>query len=160
MVTKLDASSRKAYDATGLSIVIPVIKVDTPIVGVKSSKGNWDISWLRDQVGWLNGTAYPTWKGNSVLTAHVVNADGKPGVFYNLKSLGLGEYIFVYNAGYRYTFKVLSNTFIQPTERSVMKHEEKPHLTLITCDTYNEKTGRYLRYVMVRAELVDVRLTK
>jgi hypothetical protein len=41
-----------------------------------------------------------------------------------------------------------------------MKHEEKSHLTLITCDTYDEKTGKYLRYVMVRAELVDTRLVK
>jgi LPXTG-site transpeptidase (sortase) family protein len=155
--TKLDASSRQVYDATDLSIEIPVIKVKTSILGVESKKGSWDISWLRDQVGWLNGTAYPTWKGNSVLTAHVVNADGKPGVFSKLKSLGVGEYIFVYNAGYRYTYKVVSNAYIKPDDRSVMQHEEIPYLTLITCDTYDEKTGTYLRYVMVRAVLVDTR---
>ncbi|MGZ9235572.1 MAG: sortase, partial [Anaerolineales bacterium] len=158
--TKLEASSRQAYAATRLRIEIPVIKVDTSVVGVESKKGNWDISWLQDQVGWLNGTAYPTWKGNSVLTAHVVNADGKPGVFSRLKALGVGEYIFVYNAGYRYTYQVLSNTFIQPDDSRVMKHEEKSHLTLITCDTYDEKTGKYLRYVMVRAVLVDTRLIR
>jgi LPXTG-site transpeptidase (sortase) family protein len=160
MVTKLDAASRAEYESTGLSLEIPVIKVKTSVVGVEATKGNWDISWLQDQVGWLNGTAYPTWRGNSVLTGHVVNADGKPGVFYGLKALGVGEYIFVYNSGYRYTYKVLSNTFIQPDDKNIMKHEETSHLTLITCDTYNEKTGKYLRYVMVRAELVDTRLVK
>jgi LPXTG-site transpeptidase (sortase) family protein len=156
-VTRLDASSRLAYDATGLRLEIPVLKLKNSIVGVESESGNWDISWLRDQVGWLSGTAYPTWKGNSVLTAHVTNSDGKPGVFSKLKYLGLGEYIFVYNSGYRYTYKVLSNTFVKQDDRSVMQHEEKPYLTLITCDTYDEKTGTYLRYVMVRAALVDVR---
>lgn len=156
-VTRLDASSRLAYDATGLSLEIPVLRLKNSIVGVESKNGNWDISWLRDQVGWLSGTAYPTWKGNSVLTAHVTNADGKPGVFSKLKYLGIGEYIFVYNSGYRYTYKVLSNTFVQQDDSRVMQHEEKPYLTLITCDTYDEKTGTYLRYVMVRAALVDVR---
>jgi LPXTG-site transpeptidase (sortase) family protein len=113
---------------------------------VEEKKGNWDISWLQDQVGWLNGTAYPTWKGNSVLTGHVINADGKPGVFYGLKALGVGEYVFVYNSGYRYTYKVLSNSFIQPDDKNIMKHEEK--------------TGKYLRYIMVQAELVDTRPIK
>jgi len=159
-VTKLDTSSRPVYDATSLTLEIPVIKVKMPIVGVESRNGNWDVSWLQDQVGWLNGTAYPTWKGNSLLTAHVVNADGKPGVFSRLKSLGVGEYIFVYNSGYRYTYKVVSNAYVQPNDATVMKHEEKSFLTLITCDTYDEKTRTYLRRVAVRATLVDVRAVK
>jgi LPXTG-site transpeptidase (sortase) family protein len=157
METKLDASSHPVYDATSLSIQIPVLKVDTSIVGVESKQGSWDVSWLQNQVGWLNGTAYPTWKGNSVLTAHVVNADGKPGVFSKLKSLGVGEYIFVNNAGYRYTYKVVSNEVVEPTDASVMKHENKSFLTLITCDSYDETTGTYLHRVAIGATLVDVR---
>jgi LPXTG-site transpeptidase (sortase) family protein len=160
LVTKLDPSSRLVYDTTGLMIEIPVIKVKTSIAGVQLKNGSWDVSWLRDQAGWLNGTAYPTWKGNSVLTAHVVNADGKPGVFSGLKALGVGEYVFVYNSGYRYTYKVVSNDYVQPNDASVMKHEEKSYLTLITCDTYDEKTGTYLRRVAVRAVLVDVRAVR
>ena len=155
-VTGLDISSHLAYDATSLTLEIPVLKVKTTIVGVPSSNGKWDVAWLQDQVGWLNGTAYPTWKGNSVLTAHVTNADGKPGVFSRLKALGVDEYVFVDHSGYRYTFQVVSNDFVQPDDVSVMKHEEKSFLTLITCDTYDEKTGTYLRRVAVRAVLVDV----
>jgi LPXTG-site transpeptidase (sortase) family protein len=157
LVTKLDASSHPAYDETELTLEIPVIKVKTPIVGVEFKDGNWDVSWLQDQTGWLNGTAYPTWKGNSILTAHVVNADGKPGVFSRLKALGVGEYIFVISSGYRYTYKVVSNAYVSPNDASVMKHEDKSFLTLITCDTYDEKTSTYLRRVAVRAALVDVR---
>jgi LPXTG-site transpeptidase (sortase) family protein len=160
MVTKLDASARPAYAPTSLSIEIPVLKVNSSIVGVESKKGRWDVSWLQNQVGWLNGTAFPTWKGNSLLTAHLVNADGRPGVFYGLKALGVGEYIFVNNSGYRYIYRVVSNTLVQPNDSSVMKHEEKSYLTLITCDTYDETTGTYLRRVIVRAELVDVRILR
>ena len=158
-VTRLDASSRPTYDSTSLTLDIPVLKVKTSIVGVEKKDGDWDVSWLQNQVGWLNGTAYPTWKGNSVITAHVVGADGKAGVFHGLKALGIGEYIFVNNAGYRYTYKVVSNSLVQPDDAGVFKHEEKSYLTLITCDSYDEKTGTYLRRVAVRAVLVDVRST-
>ena len=159
-VTKLNASSRPAYESTALSIEIPVIKVNASIVGVESGEGDVDISWLRDQVGWLNGSAYPTWNGNSVLIAHVVNADGRPGVFYRLRALGAGEYIFVYNSGYRYIYKVISNVYVPRDEETVAPHEEKSYLTLITCDTFDEKTGTYLRRVAVRAELIDVQAAK
>jgi LPXTG-site transpeptidase (sortase) family protein len=86
----------------------------------------------------------------------VVNADGKPGVFYNLKHLRVGEYIFVVHSGYRYTYQVIANDLVQPNDASVMRHEKESILTLITCDSYDEKTGTYLRRVAVRAELIDV----
>lgn len=158
MITEVEKSSRAAYDdGTSLTIEIPVLKVKSSIVGVESQQGSWDVSWLQDQVGWLHGTAYPTWEGNSLLTGHVVNADGKPGVFFHLKSLGIGEYIFLTSSGYRYTYNVVSNAYVSPNDASVMKHEEKSILTLITCDTYDEATGTYLRRVAVRAAFVDVR---
>jgi LPXTG-site transpeptidase (sortase) family protein len=156
-ITKMDVDPDPTYGVTSLTLDIPVIKVKTEIVGVEQKNGNWDVSWLQNQVGWLNGTAYPTWKGNSVLTAHVVGADGKPSVFSGLKHLGIGEYIFIYSSGYRYTYEVVSNAYVQPNDSSVMKHEEKSYLTLITCDSYDETKGTYLRRVAVRAELVDVR---
>ena len=155
-LTELNVLSQPVYDATSLTLEIPVLNVKTSIVGVEYKKRNWDVSWLQDQVGWLNRTAYPTWKGNSVLTAHVVNEDGKPGVFSGLKALGVGEYVFVYNAGYRYTYEVLSNELVQPGDERVVQHEERSFLTLITCDSYEEKTGTYLNRVAVRAALVDI----
>lgn len=159
-LTELNAALRPTYSPTNLSIEIPTIKVKTSIVGVQLKNRNWDVSWLQNQIGWLNGTAYPTWTGNSVLTAHVVNAVGQAGVFSNLRNLNTGEYIFVYNLGYRYTYKVVSNKYVQPNDITILKHEEKAYLTLITCDTYNEKTGKYLRRIAVRAVLVDVREVK
>ena len=159
-VTKVDTTSHPTYAATTLTLEIPVLKVNTSIVGVESKKGSWDVSWLQNQIGWLNGTAYPTLSGNSVLTGHVVNADGKPGIFARLKSLGLGEYVFVYSAGYRYTYKVVSNSLVEPTDASVMDHQDKSFLTLITCDSYDKETGTYLRRVAIGAALVDVRPIK
>ncbi|HEU0297380.1 MAG TPA: sortase [Anaerolineales bacterium] len=156
-ITKLDEFTRPIYDAVNIAIEIPVIKVNNHVLGVQIKEGGWDVSWLQDQVGWLNGTAYPTWKGNSVLTGHVIKADGKPGVFSKLKYLGIGEYIFIYNAGYRYTYKVVSNQYVEPGDITVFQHEDQAYLTLITCDTYDEKSNSYLQRVAVRAKLVDVR---
>ncbi len=143
---------------TGLHMEIPVIGVNTSIVGVQIQDGGWNISWLQAQVGWLNGTAYPTRSGNSVLTAHVVNADGKPGVFSKLKYLGAGEFVYVYNSGYRYTYQVVSRQTIEPGNTTALEHLDKAYLTLITCDQYDVKSNSYLQRVAVRARLVDVRI--
>jgi len=158
--TMLNESALPVYKPTELSFEIPSLRVKTAIAGVQLKDGNWDVSWLQNQAGWLEGTAYPTWSGNSVITAHAVNADGKPGLFTHLKYLRSGEYIFVYNSGYRYTYKVVSNEFAQPDDISVLQHETTSTLTLITCDQYDAKTGLYLRRVIVKAVLVDVSLAK
>lgn len=159
-VTVLNAATRPTYGFTAVTLEIPSIKVNAPIVGVAGKDGNWDVSWLVDQVGWLEGTAYPTWDGNSVLTAHVVNADGKPGLFNRLDKVRVGDYIFLYQSGYRYTYQILSNKNVQADDSSVMKHEDKPTLTLITCNSYDERSGTYLRRTVVRAVLIDVSVQK
>ncbi len=158
--TSLNTINRSTYAPTGISIEIPDLKVATSIVGVNLQNGNWDVSWLQNQIGWLNGTAYPTWNGNSVLTGHVINADGKPGIFNKLKYLKVGEYIFVYDSGYRYIYKVVSNNSIQPNDISVLKHEERAYLTLITCDNYDIRSAAYLNRTAVRAVLIDTQLIK
>ena len=158
--TKLDALNRPFYNSTGLMIEIPVLNVNTSITGVQLKNGSWDVSWLQNQAGWLNGTAYPTWKGNSVLMGHSTNADGKLGIFSKLKGLGVGEYIFVDNSGYRYVYKVVSNKSVLPNDIRVLQHEEKAFLTLITCDKYDAKSSTYQTRIVVRAVLVAVEAVK
>jgi LPXTG-site transpeptidase (sortase) family protein len=140
-----------------MTIESPVLAVNTSIVGVQIKDGGWDVSWLQNQLGWLNGTAYPTWEGNSVLTGHVVNADGKPGILSRLKYLKTGEFIFVYSAGYRYTYQVVSNELVAADDISALRHEDKTYLTLVTCDNYDENSKSYLARISVRAKLVDVK---
>ena len=161
IVSHLDpVALRPIYNSTGITLEIPVLKTSTSIVGVQQKASRWDVSWLWNQAGWLEGSAYPTFPGNSVITAHVVTADGKAGPFYRLRYLPTGEYVFIYHGGYRYTYKVMSNEVVLPNDKSVFKHEEKSWLTLITCDSYDEATGTYLRRVAVRAILVDIHEVK
>jgi len=68
-VTALSAQpAAQSYANLGdLWLEIPRLGVQMPIVGVPQADGQWDVSWLGNDAGWLNGTAFPTWSGNSVL---------------------------------------------------------------------------------------------
>jgi LPXTG-site transpeptidase (sortase) family protein len=154
-VTNIE-SAHPAYNSTGLSLGIPALQLNLPIVGVQFQKGTWDVNWLWNQAGWLQKTAYPTFPGNSVITAHVVNADGKPGPFARLKGLRVGDHIYIDLGAYRYTYQVVTNARVKPNDISVLRHEEESWLTLLTCDRYDEKTGKYLVRIAVRAKLIDI----
>jgi LPXTG-site transpeptidase (sortase) family protein len=152
------AENAKFEALDGLKLEIPRLNVSESIVGVYPSETGWDISWLGDQIGWLNSTAFPTWNGNSVLTGHVADADGQPSVFARLGELKYGDQIIVYLNGQKYTFEVRKvNTLVDPHSKAAFAHEDQPWLTLITCQGYNEKTGEYDWRIVVKALLVSVR---
>ena len=69
----------KTYTSTDLWLEIPRLSVKMTIVGVPQSSDGWDVAWLDKNAGWLDGSAFPTWNGNSVLTGHVWDVLNKPG---------------------------------------------------------------------------------
>jgi LPXTG-site transpeptidase (sortase) family protein len=155
--TDLSDTPQAVYDDTaGLTLEIPVQGTRIPIIGVRLENGSWNLNWLWDQAGWLEKTAYPSWQGNSVLTAHVVTPDGKPGPFYRLNQLRAGDQIIINSYGYRYIYIVRSVRSVAPDDITVLRHEDEAWLTLLTCDQYDDKTGAYLKRIAVSAELVQV----
>ncbi len=145
-----------AYTTTGVWLEIPSIGVTMPIVGVPLADGDWNVSWLASEAGWLNGTAFPGWNGNSGLTGHVTLPNGKPGPFTKLGKLQWGDKIIVHAFGEIYIYEVRENRTIKPYSTSVLQHEEEAWLTLITCKSYNESTNTYADRIAVRAVLVKV----
>jgi LPXTG-site transpeptidase (sortase) family protein len=138
---------------------IPSLNVKTNIVGVPQNKDKtWDVSWLGNNTGWLNGTAYPTWIGNSVLTAHVTNASGLPGPFAELSKLKYGEQIIVHMGGVQYIYEIRNSRLAYPYSTSFAFESLKDHsyLTLITCQFYMPNNDTYLFRRIVRAVLVSV----
>jgi LPXTG-site transpeptidase (sortase) family protein len=107
-------------------------------------------------VGYLEGSAYPTWKGNSALTAHIYRPDGQPGPFYALDKLTWGDIVVIHTGGQRYIYQVRGSQKVSPNDASILRHEEKPWLTLITCAGYNEKNSTYTKRLAVRAVLLRV----
>ncbi|HXQ38955.1 MAG TPA: sortase, partial [Anaerolineales bacterium] len=144
------------YAATDTVLEIPRLGVKIPIVGIPLKNGMWNTSWLGRQAGWLEGSAFPSWNGNSVLTSHVYLSNGLPGPFVYLSRLKFGDKVIVYAFGQKYIFEVRTNTIVQPNDSSIFKHEDRPWLTMVTCKEYDQKTNQYLKRVVVRAVLVTV----
>jgi LPXTG-site transpeptidase (sortase) family protein len=143
-------------DSTWLEI--PALNVRSSIVGVPETKGGWDVSWLGNDIGWLNGTAFPSREGNSVLTAHVTNANGLAGPFANLKDLKYGDRIIVHLIGEKYVFEVRSSRLVSPSSTGFAFEDLDgySYLTLITCQGYNYQNDFYRFRRILRAVLVDV----
>ena len=140
-----------------LWLEIPSLNVKSNIVGVPQVNGDWDVTWLGNDTGWLNGTAFPTWTGNSVLTAHVTNASGLQGPFAALKQLKYGDQIIVHMGGMKYVYEVRETKLSRPysTSYAFESKQDAAYLTLITCSGYNPLNESYLFRRVVRAVLVS-----
>mgnify|MGYP000073678406 CR=1 FL=1 len=107
VVTHLPAQPQHlAYIPYNISIEIPALNVKASIAGVPFEDGWCDVTWLGKGVGWLHGTAFPSWTDNSVLTGHVYTADGLPGPFINLNRLKWGDQIIIHAFGQKYVYEV------------------------------------------------------
>jgi LPXTG-site transpeptidase (sortase) family protein len=142
----------------GLILRIPAIDLVAPVVGVpfQPETQSWDVRWLQD-VGWLAGTAFPTWDGRTVLTAHNLNPAGYPGPFHDLADLAYGDRIEIHFNGLTVVYQVTGLQIVPDWDSSVMfQHSEQDLLVLVTC------TGEYQPEDGYKARLVieAVRLTE
>ena len=149
----------EAYaDLGDMWLEIPRLGVEVSIVGVPQTPSGWDVSWLGDQAGWLNGTAYPTHAGNSVISAHVYDANGQPGPFVHLSQLQWGDQVIVHAFGQEYIYEVRDVSVVSPQAvSSTITHEQNPWLTLITCQGYDETSNSYRYRVVVKAVQVEIK---
>jgi LPXTG-site transpeptidase (sortase) family protein len=155
-VTDLSGLLVTGYTALNdVTLEIPVLKLKLPVVGVPMKNRTWDVNWLLDQAGWLEGSAFPGYSGNSVLTSHVTLPYGQPGPFTNLHKLKLGDKIFVHSYGELYIYEVKSISERHATDPAILQHEEKSWLTLVTCADYSESAETYLKRLVVKAEFIQ-----
>jgi LPXTG-site transpeptidase (sortase) family protein len=153
------APQQTAYTNIGKQLLeIPVLNLETSITGVPKENGNWDVTWLGRQAGWLEGSAQLGDLGNAVLTAHVWDALNQPGPFYGLEKLKYGDQVILHAWGEEYVYEVREVLSVQPENvKAMMKHQEKAWLTLVTCQGYDENSGEYLNRILVRAVLMEIR---
>jgi LPXTG-site transpeptidase (sortase) family protein len=157
-VTDLSGLPVTKYNAlSDVTLEVPVLKLKLPIVGVPMKDKTWDVNWLLNQAGWLQGSAFPGFSGNSVLTSHVTLPYGQAGPFANLHKLKAGDKIFVHSYGDLYIYEVRSISELNALDPSILRHEDKSWLTLVTCADYHEKAETYLKRLVVKAELVEAR---
>ncbi|MDZ4158218.1 MAG: sortase, partial [Anaerolineaceae bacterium] len=138
----------------GMRLEIPTLGVDTPLVGIPVSERGWDLTWLWEQAGYLNGTAFPTWQGNTAITGHVYLPNGAPGPFVNLHTLKWGDALVIHAWGKRHIYEVRSIQQTDPGDLSVLGSEPLDWITLITCQGYDTESDSYLWRLAVKAVLV------
>ncbi|QYK51698.1 MAG: sortase [Anaerolineales bacterium] len=157
-VTRLaEQPAALAYAASDLVLSIPKLGVELNIVGVPQGVNGWDVSWLSSsQAGYLYGTSFPTWEGNSVLTAHVWNADNRPGPFHDLKDLQHGDRFTITAYGYSYVYEVRSNQLVLPSSLTALGDSPYNLITLITCESFDAVSGNYRYRRAVQAVLLEI----
>jgi len=147
-----------AYGSSDMLLEIPVLAQRMPIVVVPQSAGSWDVTWLGNDAGYLAGSAFPTWAGNTVITGHVWDANNLPGPFVNLKTLKYGDQVKIIAWGQVYTYEVRENKIVSPGDvATVMRHEVLDWVTLLSCEEYDPNSGDYHSRRIVRAVLVSIK---
>ena len=144
------------HDLGGITLDIPSLRLKLPVVGIPATLDGWDLTWLGAKAGWLEGTAYPTWQGNTAITAHVYLPNGNPGPFVNLKNLRWGERFHILMNGMRYTYEVRIVARVRPNDETVLAHERLDWVTLITCAGYDQASDSYKWRDVVKAVLISV----
>ncbi len=145
------------YTGTDLVLEIPSLHQKMSILGVPQKQSGWDVTWLGQNAGWLNGSAFPTHSGNTLITGHVWDALNHPGPFAHLKDLKYGDLFYIHAFGQTYTYEVRENSLISPLDsRAAFKKENLDWVSLLTCESYDAQSGEYQNRRLVRAVRVDV----
>jgi len=69
----------------------------------------------------------------------------------------VGDQVIVQAWGQEYIYEVRSVEVVSPGSSRVLGHEEKPWLTLLTCQGYDAQQNLYLKRLAVKAALVEIR---
>jgi LPXTG-site transpeptidase (sortase) family protein len=147
-----------AYTETAMLLEIPSLGVSMPIVGVPLTANGWDVTWLGNAAGYLAGSAFPTWNGNTVLTGHVWDASNQPGPFARVKELKYGDRIQIKAWGMTYVYEIRETLLVSPKQvKTVMQKEDFDWITLVTCEDYQSEGQSYSFRRAVRAVLVEVK---
>jgi LPXTG-site transpeptidase (sortase) family protein len=140
-----------------LRLNIPSLSLNMPIVGVMLKDGGWDVSWLGNNAGYLEGSAYPALTGNSILTGHVTDVNGNPGPFAAINELSVGDKVYIHTNGLIYVYEVRQSKLVSPGSiKALFQHEDYEWLTLVTCESYNTNLDKFMYRRMVRAVLISV----
>jgi LPXTG-site transpeptidase (sortase) family protein len=111
------------------------------------SRHNYENS-LGSSAGWLEGSAFPSLNGNTIITAHVWDANNNPAPFTNLKDLQHGDQFYIHAYGQVYAYEVRDTLRVRPYKLNVLIHSVYDIVTLLTCENWSFWTGeyRYLRH--------------
>lgn len=139
-------------------LIIRSIGVNAQVLGVTVDKqGNMGVTSTSYDVGWYSPGVVPGGPGDAVIDGHLDWYDTSRAVFYNLKSVNMGDDIEVQRLdGVTKHFKVTSVKTVAYNAQvpGLFANTGPSRLSLITCGgSWNQKLGQYLQRVIVDANL-------
>ncbi|NMB90275.1 MAG: sortase, partial [Chloroflexi bacterium] len=157
-MTRLPAQpAEKAYAGLGdVWLEIPRLGLSMPVTGVPLVDGGWDLTWLSNQAGYLEGTTYPGQVGTSGITGHLTLADGTPGPFHDLDTLSWGDLVILHMQGERYVYELRQLRTVSTADFSIFENDGYTWLTLLTCNDYIPWRKAYASRTVVRAVLISI----
>jgi LPXTG-site transpeptidase (sortase) family protein len=135
-------------------VMIPALKVDARVIDVPFDGLTWDISSLGEDIAQLGEVPGESAGENIVLAGHFSTGLNVVGPFRYISRLAVGEPVQVFTDRMVYTYRVREHAVVEEDDDRVIAATSDPQLTLLTCETWDEKTGKFLRRRVVVADLV------
>lgn len=141
-------------------LIIRSIGVNAPVLAVGVDKqGNMGVTNQSFNVGWYSPGVIPGDPGDAVIDGHLDWYDTSRAVFYNLKSVSVGDDIEVQRLdGVTKHFRVSAVRAVayNASVPGLFVRSGPARLSLITCGgSWSSKLGEYLQRVIVDATLVS-----
>jgi LPXTG-site transpeptidase (sortase) family protein len=142
------------------ALTIPKLKINVGVLamGIDAQDGRMAVPDNYTEVGWYKLGTKPGQVGSAVMGAHVDDGGNTKGVFKNLKSLKVGDSIYVTEpSGNILHYKVSARkvyNYKTPVTTEVFSQKDKARLNLITCHgKWLPKENTYDSRLVVFAEL-------
>lgn len=134
---------------------IPSIGVDASVEKVgQTPQGAMDVPKNIWDVAWYDLGIKPGNPGNAVIDGHLDGYNIPAAVFYNLRSLKLGDKIYVSDASGKELVFAVTQLQVYPYNAApldqIFGRSDKPHLNLITCNgTWDYQSQNYNQRLIV-----------
>jgi LPXTG-site transpeptidase (sortase) family protein len=140
-------------------MLIPSLNINERVVNVPIKDGEWDISRLSGNIGWLEATGVkPDDNLAMAFIGHVTVSSVQKGPFANLWTIKPLSEIIYRNGGVDFVYTVESVSPAKPNETAKLFQRKKEHVLLVTCTDYNFLTEKYDGRLIVDAVLTQRRI--
>lgn len=147
-------------------LAIPALTVADAVVTVPIVNGEWDITTLDDQLGWLTTTGdSPTADLAMVFVAHLTRpgdtptAPPRPGPFAHLDRLRLGDQVIYTLNDTDYIYEISQVGRVDPANVRALYQRTPGTLLLLTCTDWDATDAAYRSRLLITATLIQTRPT-
>lgn len=110
-------------------IIIPSLRINLPVKAAKVVSGYWEV--FDESAAWGEGSGIPGQKGNQVIFAHA-----KESLFLPLRSIKLGDKIYVLTKDKYFQYQINEIKEVRPGQTEVIAPTPDETLTLYTCSGF------------------------